>query len=120
MISLPLYLAHRSFARVNDFVRHWYAGGFRILGHHTVALLAFLDRRVALYITFRHLLEPLYQDHTIIGHTLGFVFRSLRLLLGGLLFTIVIVIAIATYLAWAALPPYIFFKILSSLPAVSA
>ncbi len=78
-----------------------------------------LDKIFALKITWRFLFKPLYQDHSIIGYVLGFVFRSLRLMIGGIIYLFVIIIAAAMFIIWAAIPLYIIFKIIDYNPVVN-
>lgn len=101
--------------RVTDFFVHWYAGGFRIWGHFTISLMEALDRRLAFKITVKYLFQPLYQDRSFIGYTLGFIFRVFRLFIGAILYAFIAVIAIAVYLIWAAAPIYVVFKIINGL-----
>lgn len=72
--------------------------------HQTLNILEVLDRRLALRITLRYLFKPLYQDYTILGYILGFVFRSGRILIASILYLIIVLAATAIYLAWAFIP----------------
>lgn len=105
-----VYLVQLFFYRIYEFLRHWYAGGFFAVTHRTLIILEGLDRTIALRVTFRYLFKPMYQDYSVIGHTLGFIFRIARILMGGLVYSVVISAAMAIYLAWAALPLYIVAK----------
>jgi len=105
-----VYLANRFAYRVFEFLKHWYVNGFLVLNHRTVNFLEYLDRRLALKITFRNWFKPLYQDYTILGYTLGFLFRTLRIIASGIIYFFVIAIAAAIYIAWAALPIYIIYR----------
>jgi hypothetical protein len=73
------------------------------------------DRKLAFKVTVKHLFHPLYQDQTLIGYTLGFFFRTARLMSGGIIYIIIIAVAIFIYLAWLMVLPFIIYKILSSL-----
>ncbi len=73
----------------------------------TVSLLERLDQKLAVKITARYFFKPLYQDYSVIGYTLGFIFRSIRLLTGGLVYLAIILAALAIYILWAGLPVYI-------------
>lgn len=105
-----VYLVHRFFYRIYDFLRHWYVGGFLAIARRTLAILERLDRTFALRITLRYFLKPLYQDYSILGYVLGFFFRTGRLLAGGVVYLAVVAIAAAVYLFWAGLPFYIVAK----------
>ena len=41
------------------------------------------DQSFAVAITLRHFFEPLYKDYSIVGRVLGIVFRSARVVIGG-------------------------------------
>jgi len=111
MTTLSLvYLIKWFFYRIGEFLRHWYIDGFRTAGHKLINTLELLDRRVALRITLKNLCKPLYQDYTIIGYTMGFIFRFWRLVFGSVIYFFVLLVFIATYLAWAAIPIYIIYR----------
>ena len=102
-----VYLVNRFFYRIFDFGRDWYIGSFLYIGRHTINFLESLDQIFAWRITLKNLFQPLYQDHTIVGHTLGFIFRSLRMIIGGIIYLFIFIIAAAIYLAWIAIPIYV-------------
>ncbi len=112
----PLYLIHRLLSRLRLFADHWYVGGFYFFYSQTVFVLGRLDRTIALRITLRNLTEPLYQDRSFIGYLLGFIFRSLRSLVGFLLYAILTLLAVSLYIIWASIPLFVLVKIFSSLP----
>jgi len=104
MSFAPLYLLNRLLFRISDFFHHWYVDGSRALLHRFVSFFENLDQTFALYITLRYFWKPLYGDYTIVGRILGFIFRSLRLLLGGAIYLCLAFLMLAIYLAWLALP----------------
>ena len=105
-----VYLAGRLFYRIREFIYDWYAGGFLRISHFTISVLEGFDRTLAFKITLKNLFQPLYQDHSIIGHVFGFIFRSFRILIGLLIYPIIIFIGFAIYLVWAAIPLYIIYR----------
>lgn len=105
----PVYLAYRLIYRIFDAIRDWYVGGFLSVGHSMINVLECFDRFFALKITLRNIFQPLYQDHTAVGHLFGFVFRSARLFAGALVYFFVILIAAAIYIVWAGIPIAIFY-----------
>jgi len=111
-MTLIPYLFLRLFYRLAEFLRHWYIESFKIYSHLFISLLEKFDRRFAFKITLRNLFQPLYQDRSAIGYTLGFLFRSARLIMGGFFYLIIIAAAIFFYLVWLAAPLYIVFKII--------
>lgn len=96
---------------VVEFFVHWYVGGFHAGSHWLINFLERLDRFFAFGITWRYFGQPLFQDRTAVGYILGFVFRLLRLLLGGIVYFVVIVLAMVLYLLWSGIPLYILYKV---------
>lgn len=110
-MTLVYYLFNRFLHRLLKFLQRWYFGSFKIYSHFIFSLLERVDRKLAFKITLRNLFKPLYQDESFIGHILGFCFRTVRLMAGGIIYIILITIFILIYLAWLAAPLYIIFKI---------
>lgn len=105
-----IYLIQRFFYRIFEFLRHWYVGSFLTISHWLINALESLDRYFALRITLKNLFKPLYQDYTLIGYTLGFIFRFWRALFSGIIYFFVILFFIAIFLAWAGIPIYIVYR----------
>lgn len=99
-----VYLVHRFFYRLTDFFHHWYIHGSRRTLHLWVSQLERLDRTFAVRVTLRHFFEPLYQDYSIMGRILGVIFRTLRILLGFLIYAIVSTVFVIFYLIWLVIP----------------
>jgi hypothetical protein len=74
--------------------------------------LEHLDRFLAWRITLKNLFQPLYKDYTTIGYALGFLFRFLRVVLGSVVYVVAFAIALAFYIAWLALPPYLLYRVI--------
>lgn len=109
---VAVYLFKRFIYRLKEFFRHWYIKSFFIYANFVVSLLERLDRVFAFKITLRFLFQPLYGDYSVLGYLLGFIFRSGRLIVGGLVYLIVIMAAVAAYLLWLAILPYIIYRII--------
>lgn len=105
-----VYIAQRFCYRVWMFVYDWYVGGFRVIGGTLVRVLESLDRTWALRITLRNLFKPLYQDQSFLGRVLGIIFRTGRLILGGILYAILSILCLIIYVGWALVPAYIVYK----------
>lgn len=105
------YLIKRFIFRIKQFLRHWYINSFFIYSHFVVSFLEKLDKYFAFRINLRYLFNPLYQDRSIIGYGLGFIFRSSRLLSGSLIYLFIIVFAVFLYLIWLTAPIFIIYKI---------
>lgn len=112
-ISLIYLLRHAGY-RILEFFRHWYLDGFWRAGGWTLSVLERLDRIFAVRINFNNLFKPLYQDYSLIGYLWGFLFRSARVLVGGIIYLAIALAAAGLYLIWAAAPVYIIFKIFSN------
>lgn len=112
MSFAAVYIVSRFFYRVFEFIRHWYWGGFLTVTHRTLNVLEKLDRMLAVRITFRYWLSPLYQDYSVIGYVLGFIFRTSRIFIGSAVYFCIIIAAAAVYLAWALAPFFIIYWII--------
>ena len=74
--------------------------------------LRWLDREFAVAITARHWFKPLYGDFTILGYIFGFIFRTLRILAGTAIYTVIAAVFLVLFLFWAAFPPFAIYKII--------
>ncbi len=106
-----IYLFDRFIYRISHFIRHWYPDSFFAYSRFVIARLEDLDQTFALKVTLRNLFQPLYQERNPIGYILGFIFRFLRLLIGGVVYGTIIIFAAVLFLMWAAIPAYILLKI---------
>jgi hypothetical protein len=116
MATALIYIFSQAFYRIIDFFRNWYVGGARFIVHRTLAFLESLDRTFALKVTVEHFFEPLYQDHSVIGHTLGILFRSLRILASVLIYASITAFAGALYGAWAGILTYAVYRSIMYFP----
>jgi len=107
------YLIERFFYRLAEFFRHWYYDGFLFFSRWLINVLEKLDRSLAFKVSLHYLFKPLYQNYTFIGYVLGFLFRSARLIVAGLIYGLIILIGLAFYLFWAFIPVFILVKILT-------
>lgn len=111
MLSLsPIYIFIQALGALGSFFRHWYLGGFYVFAHRLTSVIVALEQTFALRVTLRNLFKPLYQDYTVMGVVLGFIFRPLRLLIGGLLYVFVALLCAVLYGVWAAIPVFLFVK----------
>lgn len=99
-----IYLLQRFFYRLWVFVYNWYVGGFRFFGSKTISLLERLDRFWALRITFSYLFQPLYQDRGFLARVIGFIFRSLRIIIASMFYIVIVFFALILYVVWAWIP----------------
>ena len=110
-----VYLARRLLYRFLDFFHHWYVDGSRAFGRRFMATLTAADQSLAVAITLRHFSEPLYKDYSIIGRILGVIFRSVRVLIGGVFYLILALLFAVAYLVWLAIPAVIIFYAVKNL-----
>jgi len=100
----PAYLIQRFFYRIGDFFHHWYADGTRVFANRLMVTLEAADQAFAVKITLRHFFEPLYKDYTIIGRIMGVIFRTGRVLIGGVIYLAIAIVFLVVYLIWLAIP----------------
>lgn len=112
-----IYLFDRFIYRISHFIRHWYVESFMAYSRFVIARLEDIDQSVALKVTWRNLFQPMYQERNITGYVLGFIFRSIRLTVGSIIYAIIIATAAALFLVWAGIPFYILLKIAGQTPA---
>ena len=92
------------FSAIIEFFHHWYVDGSRLIFHRFIMILEQTDGVLAFRVTLKHIFEPLYGDYTVIGRTVGFVFRFLRLLVGLLIYCVFAGMFLTFYLVWLMLP----------------
>lgn len=112
-----IYLFDRFIYRIAHFLRHWYVDSFASYSRFVIAQLERMDRTIALSITWRNLLQPLYQERNIFGYAFGFLFRLMRLAYGGVVYAVFVAVAALAFLLWAGVLPYILVKIAGQTPA---
>ncbi len=102
-----VYILDRFLYRLVDFFHNWYVHGSKYLIHRFVSALESVDRTIAIKVTFRYFFQPLYKDYTIVGRILGVVFRSGRLLIGGIIYAVLVLLFVGIFIAWLIFPPAI-------------
>jgi hypothetical protein len=110
------YIFNRFFFRIYYFLYHWYVRGFRKFSNWTLDYLEKLDYTFALKINLKNIFQPLYQDYSFVGHIIGFVLRSIRIISAVIIYTLISVICLALFLAWAAIPPFAVYQIITNFP----
>jgi hypothetical protein len=116
---IPIYLTTKFLYRLQEFLEHWYLGGFRVVSHTAVSLLEFIDSKLALVVTLRYIFQPLFQDRGVIAHVLGFIFRTARIIIAVSIYSVIISGALAIYLIWLVIPPYLVYQTLVAYNLVS-
>jgi hypothetical protein len=114
-VFFPIYLLKQFVFRLGNFIRHWYLGvGFMWWGK-LLKVLSNLDKTFAVRITLKHWSEPLYQDRTIMGYILGFIFRTFRVIVGSVVYLFIGILFAILYLVWILIPIYFILKTFSYL-----
>ena len=113
-VSLVYILTHLG-KRILDFFRHWYIDGFLISAHWTYNILERLDKYFALRITAKNWFQPLYQDYSVVGYLWGFIFRTLRVFVGLVIYLLITFAAAVLFLIWASVPVFVIYRIINSL-----
>lgn len=110
-----IYLGERFLYRIVEFLRHWYVKSGKIYSNFVLNKLTQIDEVLALRITWNHLLEPLFKDYSIIGRILGFIFRTIRLIVAGIIYIFIFAIAIFAYFLWLLIPPAVVWQFFMTL-----
>lgn len=111
-----VYILNRYLFRIYYFLYHWYARGFRKIANWAINFLEKLDYKFALRINLKNIFQPLFQDYSIMGHALGFISRSIRIIVASIIYALFIIFCIALYLAWAAIPVFTIYQIIVNFP----
>ncbi|MDP1629748.1 MAG: hypothetical protein Q8L57_03960 [bacterium] len=105
------YLISRLFLGVYQFFYDWYVGGFYAFWRRVYIIFKSWDREIAFRPTLRHWFQPLFQDYTVLGYILGFLFRTGRIIVGGAGALVIFGVSVIIYFIWVLIPAYIFIKI---------
>ena len=104
-----VYLAQRLLYRFLDFFHHWYVDGSRAIARHFMETMRSVDQSLAVAITLRHFFEPLYKDYSIVGRIMGIIFRTARVLIGGIFYIFLALLFAIAYVIWIAIPAVILY-----------
>jgi hypothetical protein len=104
------YLLHRFAYRIGEFFRHWYAKSMKLYWNWVVNQFEELDYTLAWRVTAKNILRPLYGDYSIPGYVIGFIFRVFRLAVGTAVYAVVLALALALYLVWLLIPPFLILR----------
>lgn len=111
MIGALQYLVRRFAHRISEFLIHWYVHGFYRFWNFAMTTVRSFDQTIALSMTLRYFFQPLYQDYSFVGRSLGILFRSFRVLVGGLFYGVFLLIIIVAYIVWIFIPPYLLSRV---------
>ena len=77
--------------------------------------LATTDQSFAIKVTARHFFEPLYKDYSIVGRIMGVIFRTGRIVLGGILYVLITIVFAIVYIIWLAIPAGILWYVITGI-----
>ncbi len=109
-MSPLIYVLKRLGFRIMLFIEHYWIDGFRFFFGKLIDCLEGMDRSLAIRISFKNLFKPLYGRRDIFGYSFGFIFRSLRIGLAGLIYALISVLFMLGYLIWAMIPFWLIYK----------
>ncbi len=113
MRDVTIYLVKTLYFRVVMFFRRWYVNGFFTALNMLRRVLRSLERKMALRANLHFLFKPLYQEYNIVGYVMGFLYRSVKLVVGAVVYGIIIVCAAVLFVAWACIPAYGIYRIIT-------
>jgi len=114
-ISL-VYILNRFFFRIYYFLYHWYVRGFRRAFNWMLDRLERFDYKFALRVNFKNIFQPLYQDYSFFGYILGFILRSIRIIIALVFYIIFIIFCTAIFLIWSVFPIFVIYQIIINFP----
>jgi len=82
----------------------WYRDSLLWFKRFFKNLLIFLDNKLAVSLMLKMLFIPLFHDASLLGRVLSFIFRVVRVIVGGLIIILTVVSMIFWWLVWLALP----------------
>ncbi|OGM92369.1 hypothetical protein A2755_01215 [Candidatus Wolfebacteria bacterium RIFCSPHIGHO2_01_FULL_48_22] len=102
-----IYLLKLLIFRIWAFFVHWYRDGALFAYGKLLGVWRRIDRAFGMRVNLRFLFKPLYQERNITGYVLGFLFRLLRLGVGGVFIIILSSVICLVFLIWLAIPAYL-------------
>ena len=111
-----VYILNRYLFRIYYFLYHWYVRGFRKFLNWAINYLEKLDYKFALRVNLKNIFQPLFQDYSVIGHVLGFISRSIRIVVASIIYAVFIIFCAILFLAWALIPIFAIYKIITNFP----
>jgi len=107
---LFVYLIRNLFFTIFLFFKHWYVDGWYFAYGIFLRVMRALDRHFAVRVNLHYLFQPLYQQYNVVGYSIGFVFRALRIALGGLVYLFIVILALALFIVWVLIPLYFLYR----------
>jgi len=97
-----------------EFINHWYVRSFLNMTEYMLNLFSELDKSFALKVNLRNLFKPLYQDRNPIGYSMGFLFRTTRILMALIVYSLTFSITALLYAAWLLVPIFFLYKAITA------
>ena len=91
-----------------QFIKFWFLEAVVVLGRTWKNLILYLEEDLAVGLMWRLLFVPLFHDFSIVGRSLSFIFRLLRITIGIFAFASASVLMVAATAYWLALPVLVF------------
>ena len=66
-----------------------------------------LDKTFAITLNLRYFFAPLYKDYSIMGRILGIIFRTIRIIIGTIIYFFISILFLGIVLFWIFLLPLI-------------
>lgn len=92
-------------------LKFWYIESLAIFARLLKNSLTFLEEDLAVGLMWRLLFVPLFQDFSIIGRVLSFIFRILRILMGLFAFSLTSALVLGLFLFWLMTPALVILNI---------
>jgi len=103
---------------IGQFFTAWYIDDSAKLWHMIFDCLESLERKIALKEMIHFWFQPLFQDYTVLGYILGFVNRTLRIIIGAIIYFLVFIAGLVLYVVWLYIPAFILTMIFWNLRAI--
>lgn len=98
-------------ADIINFLIWWFVGAPKRIFVISNRILAIVNNEVSFILNLRMLFVPLFGDYTIIGRLMGFVYRTIKIVLGMLLLIFLFFLGILVLFSWYLLPFYLFYEL---------
>lgn len=93
-----------SLIKVFHFPKWWYLDSLKLFVRLFKNLSVFLDNKLAVSLMLRMLLVPLFHDTTIVGRSLSFIFRFIRIVAGSVILVLTWVMMLFWLVMWLGAP----------------
>jgi hypothetical protein len=99
----------------SDFVSAYFKGGYSILFRIYQNYFSRIERSTGLIVNIRYFTIPLWQQYSFAAYLISIPYRTIRIIFGGVILTMLTLLFSALYLLWIFLPFYFILKTVASL-----